>query len=167
VNSSEIQEVLERGQLFDGAIVRHGFTLYLRDYDIVAYFGQGPQYLYRFSHCTFAEVITSVPDDVWQRSWDDTFIDYSEWVKSGEPNGYVWGICESIVYPGAKYIGESKLAQEWTTRFGKSMHEVIIKTNAHNFRLVFHDLSVRELKSTDREWVKLPKTPQESTTEDY
>lgn len=162
---SEIQEVLERGQLFDGAIVRHGFTPYLRDYDIVAYFGQGPQYLYRFSHCTLVEVTTAVPDDVWQRSWSDCFIDYSEWLKSGEPNGYVWGICESSVYPGAKYIADSALAREWTSRLGKTMHEIIIETNGHNLRLVFHDLCVRELKETDREWVKAPKTSQESTTE--
>ena len=28
------------------------------------------------------------------------------------------------------------------------MHEVVIKTNGHNFRLVFHGLSLRELKET-------------------
>lgn len=86
MKSNEIQEALER-DLFDAAIVRHGFTPYLRDYDIVAYFGRGPEYLYRLSHCPLAEVTTAVPDDVWQRSWGDNFIDYSEWLKSGEPEG--------------------------------------------------------------------------------
>jgi hypothetical protein len=155
VKSEELQAALERGYLFDGAIVRHGFTPYLRDYDIVAYFARGPEYLYRFSHCPLAEVTTAVPDDIWQRSLGDNFIDYSEWLKSGEPDGYIWGICESTVYPGAKYITDSRLAQGWTARLGKLMHEVIIETNGHNFRLVFHDLSVRELQNTDREWVNL------------
>ena len=59
-------------------------------------------------------------------------------------DGYVWGVCESTVYPGAKYITDSRLAQEWTSRLGKLMHEVLIETNGHNFHLVFHDLSVRE-----------------------
>ncbi|HLZ50048.1 MAG TPA: hypothetical protein VKP61_04815 [Candidatus Acidoferrum sp.] len=158
MKSSEIREELERGQLFDGAIVRHGFTPYLRDYDIVAYFAKGPEYLYRFSHCPIAEVTTAVPDDVWQRSWGDDFIDYSEWLKSGEPAGYVWGVCESTVYPGAKYIADSRLAQEWTSRLGKQMHEVLIITNGHNLHLVFHDLSVKKLKETDPEWVNVQKT---------
>lgn len=35
------------------------------------------------------------------------------------------------------------------------MHEVVITTNGHNFRLVFHDLIVKELKETDPEWVKI------------
>ena len=166
MKSSDIKEEVERGQLFDSAIVRHGFTAYLRDYDIVAYSGQGPQYLYRFSHCILAEVTTAVPDDVWQRSWSDEFIDYSKWLRSGEPDGYVWGVCESDAYPGAEYIEDSMLAQEWTSRLGKTMHEIIIKTNGHNFRLVFHDLSVRELKETDREWVNVPRISREGTTDD-
>jgi hypothetical protein len=158
VNSHEIKEALERGQLFDSAIVRHGFTPYLRDYDIVAYFGPGPQHLHRFSHCPLAEVTTAVPDDVWRRSWGDNFIDYSEWLKSGEPVGYVWGVCESTAYPGAKYITDSGLAREWTSRLGKPMHEVLIKTNGHNFRLLFHDLGIKELKQTDPEWVNVQKS---------
>jgi hypothetical protein len=118
VKVSEIQEALERGNLFDAAIVRHGFTPYLRDYDLIAYFGRGPEDLYRFSHCPLVEISTAVPDDVWKHSWSDNFIDYSEWLKSGAPDGYVWGICESTVYPGAKYFADSKLAREWMSRWG-------------------------------------------------
>jgi len=158
VEIGEIQELLERGPLFDNAIGRHGFTSYLRDYDVVVFFGQGQEYLYRFSHCPFVEVITAVGDNVWQRSWDDNFISYSAWLKSGEPDGYVWGICESAAYPGAKYIRDSSFAREWASRLGKPMHEVAIETNGHNIRLVFHDLSVKELKESDLEWVK--QTPQ-------
>lgn len=158
VESSEMQEALERGPLFDSAIIRHGFTPYLRDYDIVIYHGRGLEYLYRFSHCPFAEVTTAVAGKDWKSSWDDVFTDYSEWLKSGSPDGYVWGICESEVYPGAKYIRDSILAQEWTSKLGNQMHEVLIETNAYNIRLVFHDLSVKELLETDPEWLKQPVT---------
>jgi len=156
VKASDIREALERGNLFDAAIVRHGFTPYLRDYYLISYFGPELQYLYRFSHCPLAEITTAVPDALWKGSWDDNFIDYSEWLKSGSPEGYVWGICESTVYPGATYIADSKVAQEWTSRWGKPMHEVVIETNSHNFHLVFHDLNIRELTKTDPEWVNLP-----------
>jgi len=39
------------------------------------------------------------------------------------------------------------------------MHEVVIKTNGHNFRLVFHDLSLRQLKETDPERVNVQTIP--------
>jgi hypothetical protein len=158
VKASDIQEALERGNLFDGAILQHGFAPYMRDYDLVAYFARKSEYLYRFSHCPLIEITTRVTDGVWQRSWGDNFIDYSEWLKSGSPPGYVWGVCESDVYPGAKYIVNSRVAQEWTSRWGKPMHEVVIGTNAYNLHLVFHDLTIKELKKTDPEWVNLPTT---------
>jgi len=87
VKSNEILDALEQGSLFDSAIVRHGFTIYLRDYDIIACAAPASEYLYRFSHCPLAEITTAVPDDVWQRSWGDNFIDSSEWLKSREPDG--------------------------------------------------------------------------------
>lgn len=160
VKASDIQETLERGNLFDGAILKHGFAPYMRDYDLVAYFARESECLYRFSHCPLIEITTRVADDDWRHSWGDNFINYSEWLKSGSPAGYVWGICESLVYPGAKYIADSRVAQEWTSRWGKPMHEVVIETNAYTLHLVFHDLSIKELKKADPEWVNLPTTSQ-------
>ncbi len=109
VKRDEIQEALEQGYLFDSAIVKHGFTRYVRDYDMVVSVARGPEYLYRFSHCPLAEITTAVSDDVWRHSWNDKFIDYLRWRESGEPEGYVWGVCYSDVYPGAKYIADSSL----------------------------------------------------------
>ena len=157
MEKNEIREALEHdGHLFDNAIVRHSFTPYLRDYDVVVETTTRSQYLYRFSHCPFAQVTTSVGDAVWRESWDDVFTDYLRWLKAGEPDGYVWGICESEAYPGAKYLEDSELAQEWTSRLGKLMHEVLIETNGYNIRLLFHDLSVKELSAGDPEWVARP-----------
>jgi hypothetical protein len=157
VDKNDIREALEHdGHLFDSGIVRHSFTPYLRDYDVVVETPGRSQYLYRFSHCPFAQVTTRVGDKVWRQSWDDIFTDYSRWLKAGQPDGYVWGICESLAYPGAKYLQDSSVAQEWMSRLGKIMHEVLIETNGHDIRLVFHDLSVKELGEGDPEWVKRP-----------
>jgi hypothetical protein len=112
------------------------------------------QYLYRFSHCPSAIVSTAVKDTNWQKSWDDVFTDYGAWERAGCPEGYVWGVCYSDAYPGASYIDNSALAQEWSRRLNKPMHEVRIETNGHNLALVFHDLIVKELSQGDEEWVK-------------
>ena len=43
-----------------------------------------------FTHCVEAECRTRVGDNVWQKSWDDLFLDYEKWIAAGEPDGYVW-----------------------------------------------------------------------------
>jgi hypothetical protein len=148
----EMREALEN-PLCDSAIVRHGFAPFLRDYDVVAEINRH-QFLYRFSHCTSAWVTTAVADWSWQESWDDVYTDYAAWERAGAPNGYVWGVCYSAVYPGATYVENSELASEWSLKLGQPMHEVRIETNGHNLGLIFHDLIVRELKEGDEEWVK-------------
>jgi hypothetical protein len=131
--------------LFDSNIVRHGFAPFLRDYDVVAEINES-QFLYRFSHCTTATVTTAVKDELWRQSWTNVYTDYSVWERAGHPEGYVWGVCYSLAYPGATYIEDSDLAREWTDRLGRPMHEVTIQTNGHNIGLIFHDLSVQELR---------------------
>ncbi|HEV2170037.1 MAG TPA: hypothetical protein VGR40_03765, partial [Candidatus Binatus sp.] len=126
---------------------------FLRDYDVVAY-TNGHQFLYRFTHCTSAWITTAVADQGWFKSWDNVFTDYASWERAGAPDGYVWGVCYSIAYPGAKYVEDSELASEWSRRLGQQMHEVRIETNGHDIGLIFHDLDVRELKESDEEWVK-------------
>jgi hypothetical protein len=152
MTNDEMRKALQE-PLFDSAIVRHGFAVFLRDYDVVAEVNKR-QFLYRFSHCTSATVTTAVAASVWLESWADIYTNYAAWVRAGGPDGYVWGVCYSLAYPGAAYVENSAVAQEWAVRLGKPMHEVLIETNGHNLRLIFHDLSVRELKDGDEEWIK-------------
>jgi hypothetical protein len=143
----QIREALSAdGLLFDTGITRHGFTPYMRDYEVVVVVPRGSQHILKFSHCPFVEVVTTVRDDLWRCSWDDVFTDYAAWKAAGEPEGYVWGVCDSEAYPGPTYLEDSKLAQEWTSRLGKLMHEVLIRSNAYNIRLLFHDLHIAKLQ---------------------
>ena len=148
----EIKKALER-PLFDSAIVRHGFASFMRDYDVIAEIHQH-QFLYRFTHCTSAWTTTAVADKFWPESWNDIYIDYAAWERAGAPNGYIWGVCYQLAYPGPTYVENSELARQWSSKLGKEMHEVRIETNCHDIGLIFHDLIVRELKETDEEWVK-------------
>ena len=150
--SLTVEEKLEAGPMFDMGIVEHHFTGYMRDYDIfVDVVGPIPgshksqvigRCRYRFTHCVFTEVKTTVRDDVWASSWEDVFIDFRSWTNVGQPEGYVWGVEYMDAYPGLLYVADSLMAREWANRLNKPMHEVDIETNAHNIRLIFHDVEI-------------------------
>jgi hypothetical protein len=154
-----VREKLESGPMFDSAIVEHHFTPYLRDYDVLVDVpaadpgGSGSyiegRYRYRFSHCVHAEITTAVSPDTWRVSWDDVFIDFDVWEKSGSPDGYVWDVCFSNAYPGLSYIEKSTLAEEWSKLLGKPMHEVFIETNGHGIRLVFYEVDIKKIAHGD------------------
>jgi hypothetical protein len=157
--SPALVALIEGWPLFDNAIVAHGFTPYLRDYQLEvvtlaavpdgsrAY--QEGRYRFLFTHCVLAHVETSVRDDVWPRSWDDVFTDYAAWERAGCPEGYVWGVNDARVYPGVVYLPDSPRAAEWSRRLGRPMHEVRIETNAWTLELVFHALRVHRIAHGD------------------
>lgn len=138
-------------EVFDMGVQFHGFTRYLRDYDVVLEATADPragiptQYLrYRFRHCVHAAVTTSVGWDVWRRSLDDRLLDDR---SSADLDGYVWGVEWQENYPGMKLVHESPAASEWSERIGIPMFEMHAELNAHEIRLVFSGLEVRELES--------------------
>jgi len=133
----------------------------MRDYDVIIERpalrpdGQGTwiegKYRFRFTHCVLAEIMTNVQDDSWKCSWEDIFIDYENWEAAGQPDGYVWGTCWSLAYPGATYIPDSSLAKEWSRRLQKPMHEMVLETNAYTLRLVFHNVTLTKIAQADPE----------------
>lgn len=156
---STLQEKLAEYEGFvDVGILSHGFARYMRDYDVVfeALWGTKEPadargtYRLRFSHCPEATTTTAVSDASWREAWSDVFIDYSEWLAAGEPEGLVWGACWSTAYPGLSYIDNSPRAELWSERLGRQMHEVSITTDAFEIRIVFHDFSVTKLDDTLR-----------------
>jgi hypothetical protein len=80
-----------------------------------------------------------VRPDVWRRSLDDRLIDYDQGVNV---DGYVWGVCWQELYPGASLVPDSVDAARWSASLGIPMYEAQFEANAHNFKLVFADLTV-------------------------
>lgn len=147
MNEAAIREAFD--DVFDQALVFHGFADYMRDYDVFIYAtadprtGVAPEHLrYRFTHCVKAVVETTVRHDVWTRSHDDVLTDYETWLASGEPEGYVWGVKWSMLYPGMSLLPNSDDAAQWSAALGRPMYSAIIGTNSHNIALVFADLVV-------------------------
>ncbi|GII55524.1 hypothetical protein Pth03_39130 [Planotetraspora thailandica] len=147
MDSEALQRALD--DVFDQALVFHGFVDYMRDYEVIVYAtadpstGIQPAYLrYLFRYCVDARCQTAVPSEIWHESLDDRLIDYETGV---DLDGYVWGVKWHPLYPGATVMAESTSADAWTAAIGIEFHEVRIQTNAHDLTLVFSDLDVSEL----------------------
>jgi hypothetical protein len=149
VEATEIQSAFD--DVFDQAVVFHGFADYVRDYDVFIYATAdartaiGPQYLrYRFTHCVRATVTTALSAQVWKQSLSDRLIDPE---PDAEWDGYVWGVRWQALYPGMKLAADSADAAQWSRELGMTFHEVDIQTNVQNISLVFSDLNVNTVET--------------------
>jgi hypothetical protein len=144
MDASEIKAAFD--DVFDQAIVFHGFADYMRDYEIFIYAttdprtGIMPQHLrYRFKHCVRATVTTALAPEIWKQSLDERLTDSEQ---GRELDGYVWGVKWQALYPGMKLVTGSAEAAQWSGELGMPFHEALIETNGHNISLVFSDLTV-------------------------
>lgn len=136
--------------VFDQAIVFHGFTDYMRDYEIIIYATADPRTNVEpehvrllFKHCVRAKVTSAVSPDTWRGSLDDRLIDYEQ---GADLDGYVWGVKWQVLYPGIALLTQSEHAQTWSTTVGIPFYEPRVETNGHNLSLVFADLEVAKVE---------------------
>ncbi len=146
-----VEEMLNQYDLFDNAILSHGFTDYHRDYRFIAELGRGDgQWVtcaFLFRGCVEVEYRLSIPPVGF--SVDDVFIDFERWETTEDASdGYVWGVKYANVYPGWKYSNKSARVIEWSQQYGIPMHEVLIETNVFSLLLIFHDLTVTTLEES-------------------
>jgi hypothetical protein len=145
VDTSEIQAAFD--DVFDQAMVFHGFADYMRDYEVFIYAtadprtGIRPEHLrYRFKHCVRATVTSALSPEVWKRSLDERLVDYEQ---GRDLAGYVWGVKWQALYPGMKLVLDSADARRWSDELSLPFYEAAIATNGHNISLVFSDLTVQ------------------------
>jgi hypothetical protein len=138
-------------QMFDNALVYHGYTNYMRDYELIVYQSADPRsriqprYLrFLFIACPEASIRSAIRPEIWSRSMDPRLL--AEHSATEESPGYVWGVQTQELYPGPKVIENSVRARKWTNGVGIPFHEVDIEANAHRINLIFAYLSVEEVK---------------------
>ncbi|QIL21083.1 hypothetical protein [Thermomonas sp. HDW16] len=134
----------------DFGVMDHGFVPHGRDYYLLVECSMGQnqgRHQLQFTHIAELSYTTVVADDVWAKSWGEAFVDYQAWLDAGEPDGYVWGTCWSLAWPGIRAVEPSTKAIDWSARFGKSMYEAQIETDRFRINLVFH--SLRSAKVSD------------------
>ena len=131
---------------FDQALAFHGFTEYMRDYEMVIQLSADPstgiptEYLrYIFVNCVHADASTALTPQIWSRSLDERLIDHATGV---DLDGYVWGVKWQLLYPGFEVVADSERAATWSAELGINFHEIHVGTNGHNVNLVFSDLRV-------------------------
>lgn len=137
-------------ELFDSWLVHHGFTSYMRDYELIVFqspdprSGSTPRYLrFLFRHCPEASTRSAVPPAVWSGSMDDGLLQQQH--VTMQSAGYVWGVRCQELYPGATIAENSERARWWSKQVGVTFHEVEVSANAHQIRLIFADLQVEEV----------------------
>jgi len=141
-----LSEVLD--QIEDRALVHHGFTDYMRDYEVVVYMtadprtGVPPAHLrYLFRYCVEARCETSLDPRLWKESLDDRLIDHA---TADGLDGYVWGVkCQNV--ERIQVLPQSDTAGRWARELGIDFHAVRVELNAHDLSLVFSDLEITEL----------------------
>jgi hypothetical protein len=157
-----VRELLEREDLFDSALLRHGFVDYMRDYELVVSGRNGPLltdvHRYLFIGCVEAHCETTVRPTTFAASLPDAFVyagpDYPD---QEEPDGFIWGVRWSCLYPGLTYHAEGARARRWTELLQRPMHEVELETEAFRLRLVFADVRYAKLGTLDEPGVLRPK----------
>ena len=155
MNISEIETAFK--DAFDQALVFHGFTDYLRDYEMILQLSADPStgiptahFRYIFVNCVLANTSSALSPQVWSRSLDERLIDY----RAGfDLDGYVWGVKWQSLYPGFQLVAHSDLALAWSKDLGIPFYEARIETNGHNLSLVFSDLRVEPAPAGYRPFV--------------
>ncbi|ABP53525.1 hypothetical protein Strop_1052 [Salinispora tropica CNB-440] len=148
VEIAQLSQALD--DISDGAIVHHGYTDYIRDYEVIAYVTADPRTAippvhlrYLFKYCIAAEVQTTVSPDAWCCLLDERLIDRE---IGPDLNGFVWAVRWQPLYPGAEVVADSERARSWADQVGIPFHEVRFEMNAHAITLIFADLDVAEVR---------------------
>ncbi|WP_285599901.1 hypothetical protein [Kineosporia sp. NBRC 101731] len=147
VNADEIEQALD--DLFDQALVYHGYTDYMRDYEVLvqgsADPGAGQGYRrYLFRHCPKVSVTSTIGTDVWARSLDEALV-HQQTPQSNDV--YAWGMRRQALYPGAGRAETSRETKRWSSRLGVPFYEVTLEGNGHELHLLFSDLTVTDLEA--------------------
>ncbi len=142
--SLAIQAALD--DVFDQALVFHGFTDYMRDYEVITYSvadpktGIAPSFdSYLFRYCVEAAITSTLKPQTWADSLNEGLIDHE---TGKDLDGFVWGVKWQALYPGATLSAQSETADEWARAVGIPFHEAVIEGNGHKIVLIFSDLAV-------------------------
>jgi hypothetical protein len=154
-------------EMTDNLLIYHGFTPYMRDYELIVLQPASPAsgmdtrfLMFLFRSCTEVLVRSLIGPQTWSKSMNDELLRPQQ-VAAGT-SGYVWGVRGQELYPGPKIVENSRMARSWSQRVGTEFHEVEVKANAQQINLVFTNLSVEEVSPG-----YTPFTVGSSVTEEY
>ena len=146
MNALAVQQLMNDFDVFDSALLYHGYTTYMRDYELVLENHVGPAqqgtYSYIFSHCAEANVHTGFSTDVYRSSLDDRLLKME---TEREVNGFVWAANWALIENGWHLVTDSPKAILWSEGLGIDMHEVVIESQAHTITLIFSSIIIQKI----------------------
>lgn len=150
MNLAEMETCL--ASMTDNQLLFHGYTRFMRDYELIVYVpaaprsGIEPQHSrFLFRYCTEADIRSVVSPEVWSTSLDDHLL--TRTTVERDEAGYVWGVQGQELYPGATVVRESARAKAWSEKTGIPFFEVQVRANAHELTLVFSNLTVEQVSA--------------------
>jgi hypothetical protein len=141
---TSVFEKIDQENFLASPIIRHGFTDYMRDYEVIVVGRRGEPFddvhRYLFVGCVEACVATGVEPKTYASSIGDEFVyagpDYPD---RPEPDGYIWGVRYSSGLAGIECKPDGARSAEWSRKTDREMYEVWIDTDAFHLALVFFD----------------------------
>ena len=113
-----VKELLERHSFFDMAIIRHGFTDYMRDYEILigsGYPASEEIHRYQFVGCVEASYRSNIrPTTIVKSLPDEYVLSGPDYPDIDDPPGFIWDVRYSNAYPGLDYIDNGERAKHWS-----------------------------------------------------
>ena len=135
--------------LIDVAILTHGFVPYKRDYffhiETMWKDNFAGQYIILFKHCYWMTYETIANEETLKQSWDDCFINFEDYLKNNEPEGYVWGTNWANAYPGFSVLQNSENATKWTKKLEKQMKELEVVSEIFKVNLIYNNWTIEKV----------------------
>jgi hypothetical protein len=146
-----IKEKLEKYDLFDQAITRHGILEYIRDYEVIGYisgmdFDSEVQFVFKGT----IKVDYKVKVAPEHYSMDYRLIDLDHQCEPDYPEGFIWGVNFAVVYPGWTIHQDTSELKELEKKYGLKFYSVYFETNAYDLTITFHDLETKEIKRIEK-----------------
>lgn len=146
-----VKDKLEKYDLFDQSIIRHGMLEYIRDYEIIGYLS-GKEFdfelQYVFKGCIKSDFqIKVAPKDF---SLDERLLDLAKQNEPNYPKAFIWGVNFSVVYPGWTLLDDSNELRELEKLYGIKFYKIHFETNAYDLALIFHDVEMKQIKRIEK-----------------
>lgn len=146
-----VKDKLEKYDLFDQSIIRHGMLQHIRDYEVIGYLsGKAFDYelQYIFKGCIKSDFhITVEPKHF---SLDERLLDLTRQNEPDYPQAFIWGVNFAIVYPGWTLLEDSEELRELEKLYGIKFYKIHFETNAYDLELIFHDVETKQIKRIEK-----------------
>lgn len=146
-----VKDKLEKYDLFDQSIIRHGMLKCIRDYEVIAYllgmdYDTEAQFILK--GCIKVDYRVIVASEHY--SMDERLLELDRQDEPDYPKGFIWGVNYALVYPGWELKEDTEELKILEKTYGLKFYEIFFETNAYNLKIIFHDIEIKELNRIEK-----------------